>query len=62
MKKFLTAILIGLPSCSGFLNEVPTTSLSEEDVYDSPQAREANINGCYLTLNNLSLWKGTMYE
>ncbi len=62
MKKFLTAILIVLTSCSGFLNEVPTTSLSEEDVYDSPQALEANINGCYLTMNNTSLWKGTMYE
>ena len=62
MKKYLPLILLALVSCKGFLEEVPTTSLSEKDVYDSPQALEANINGCYLTLNNSSLWKGTMYE
>lgn len=62
MKKYLPLILLMLVSCKGFLEEVPTTSLSEKDVYDSPQALEANINGCYLTLNNSSLWKGTMYE
>ena len=50
MKKYLPLILLALVSCKGFLEEVPTTSLSEKDVYDSPQALEANINGCYLTI------------
>ena len=63
MRKILPVILLlALTSCSKFLYEVPTTSLSDDSVYDSPQALEANINGCYLTLNNVSLWKGTMNE
>ena len=62
MRKYIAIILLVLSSCKGFLEETPTTSLSEDSVYDSPQALEANINGCYLSLNNISLWKGTMYE
>ena len=65
MKKVLytmLAALLFLQSCSGFLDEKPTTSLSEVDVYNSEQALETNINGCWLTMNNVSLWKGTMYE
>ena len=55
MRKYIAIILLVLSSCKGFLEETPTTSLSEDSVYDSPQALEANINGCYLSLNNISL-------
>ena len=64
MKKIVCILMVLAltASCSGFLEEYQTTSLTDKDVYDSEQALETNVNGLYLTLNNVSLWKGTMYE
>ncbi len=64
MKKAILYIIAGfsLLSCTGFLDEKRTTSFSEDQIYDTEQALEANIYGCYLTLHNTALWKGTMSE
>ncbi|MDD6152310.1 MAG: RagB/SusD family nutrient uptake outer membrane protein [Bacteroidales bacterium] len=50
-----------LASCS-LLEENPTTSLSETVVYNTPEALETQLNGCYLAAHNNALWKGTMAE
>ena len=64
MKKIfcIFSILALTVSCKGFLDEQKTTSLSDTDIYDTEEALETNVYGCYLTLHNTSLWKGTMAE
>jgi len=49
-------------SCKGFLDENPTTSLSETTVYTTEAALEAQVVGCYETLHSSLLWKGQMAE
>ena len=64
MKKVIIYLITGIAliSCTGFLDEKRTTSFTDDQIYDSEQALEANIYGCYLTLHNTALWKGTMSE
>lgn len=51
-----------LSSCKGFLDENPTTSLSETTVYTTEAALEAQVIGCYNALHASALWKGMMAE
>lgn len=64
MKHFISIIFTALCfwSCSDFLEEHKTTSLSDNEIYDSEQALECNINGCYLSLHGTSLWKGGTFN
>lgn len=64
MKKVIIYLIAGMAllSCTGFLEEKRTTSFSEDQIYDTEQALEANMYGCYLTMHNTALWKGTMSE
>lgn len=49
-------------SCTGFLDENPTTSLSETTVYTTEAALEAQVVGVYNSLHSSYLWKGQMAE
>lgn len=63
--KFLAVALASLTafsSCAGFLDENPTTSLSESTVYTTEEALDAQLYGCYQGLHNSALWKGYMTE
>ena len=61
-KSLLCIALFSAVSCSGFLDQTPTTSLSEKSVYSTEQAIEAQLYGCYQSLHQAALWKGTMAE
>ena len=61
-KIILSAALLALVSCSGFLDEEHATSFSEESVYSTEYALEAQMYGCYDAMHSLNLWKGTMSE
>lgn len=64
MKRFISTIfsVLLVCSCSGFLDEEMTTSLSEDEIYDTEHALECNINGCYLSLHGTALWKGGTFH
>lgn len=66
MKKINTIILCSalaaMPACSGFLDQNPTTSLSEKTVYSSESTLESQVTGCYLSMHDSYLWKGCMAE
>lgn len=57
---FACAVLLGVFSCSDFLEELPTTGLS--DVYTTEGALEANIIGCYGSMQSGSGWQGEFTE
>lgn len=57
----LVCLCVSVFSCT-FLDEKMPTSFAEDQIYDTEQALEANIYGCYLTLHNTALWKGSMSE
>ena len=67
MKKTLnfiacTAIAAALVSCSGFLDENPTTSLSETSVYSTEEALEAQIYGIMSAFYGKYMMMGYMNE
>lgn len=64
MRKYILLIIsvFLFSSCNGFLDEEKSTSLSDNEIYDTEQALESNIYGCYLSLHGNALWKGTMNE
>ena len=52
MKKFLYTILAAVAlltvvSCEGFLSTNPTSSVSDQSVFTSPQGAQAALSGCY---------------
>lgn len=51
-----------LASCSDFLEEKSTTSLSEPTVYSTEEALESQLFGVYEGMNQNRLWLGTQYE
>ena len=53
---------VAISSCSGFLDENPTSSLSEVTAYSTEETLEAEIYGCYLSMHATGLWKGYMAE
>lgn len=67
MKKLFIIISVflagfALVSCKGFLEENPTTSLSESTVYSTKEALEAHIYGCLKAFDGDRLWRGEMME
>lgn len=54
--------LVCAMSCSDFLEEHPTTSLSESTVYSSESALEADIVGLYSAMMDGNLYTGVMAE
>jgi len=64
LTKYALILLAGLSmnSCTDFLEENPTTSLSESSVYTTKAALEANVVGCYQVFHNSKLMKGTAQE
>ena len=55
------AVALNLVSC-GFLDQYPTTSLSEETVYASEESLEAGIIGCYASMQANPGWQGEFTE
>ena len=51
-----------LTSCAGFLEENPTTALSESSVYINEDALEAQMFGIYQIYNGGEMYLGRMYE
>lgn len=64
MKKTIIYIICGilLASCSGFLDQQPRTSLTQDTAFNSESTIEAQVYGCYLSMHSSALWKGTMAE
>lgn len=64
MKKTIIIILaaVAAMSCSKFLAEHPSTSLTEEEVYSSEQALEKNVNGIVLAFQGDMMFQGNMLE
>lgn len=63
MKNYIyAALLLCLTSCVGFLEEVPTTSLSEETVYSTEYDLEAGVIGCYASMRGGGGWQGELSE
>ena len=63
--RLVSTCLIGagmLVSCAGFLEEKPTTSLSEATVYSNEEVLDAQIYGIYAALHTSNMFLGTMYE
>ncbi len=62
--RILSACLIGasLLSCSDFLEEKPTTQLSESTVYSNPSVLEAQVFGIYAALHTSNMPLARMYE
>ena len=46
---------VAISSCSGFLDENPTSSLSEVTAYSTEETLEAEIYGCYLSMHATGL-------
>ena len=63
MKNYIyAALLLCLSSCVGFLEEIPTTSLSEETVYSTEYDLEAGVIGCYASMRGTGGWQGELNE
>ena len=58
----LFAAALALVGCSGFLEENPTTQLSESSVFATEDAIQANLTGCYQAFQSNKLWKGEWNE
>lgn len=58
MKKtiIISAVLASMVSCSGFLEEHPSTLFSKEQVYSSDESAQAAINAGYAYLSNYKLY------
>jgi hypothetical protein len=61
-RSFIALALAAVVSCSGFLDENPTTTFPKDAVYSTPEGVETVLFGCYNSMHSSSLWKGTMAE
>lgn len=64
MKKIYIILLSGIlmTSCTGWLDENPSTQLSEESVYNTEKSIESLIYGCYRGFYGYGMYMGKMNE
>lgn len=58
MKKIISFALASfvLVSCSGFLEEHPTTNFSKEQVYSTDESAQSAVNACYAYISNYRMY------